>query len=165
MFDQAPINGSRPPAGETAARAVARNTGEFLHDLVILAELQIRLLLIDGQQSINGMLGLVIMLGAGIAVACATVPVLLIALALLLTEVAKFTPAQAAGTAAAVGFLVAGLLVICGWMGLRKAPKNAFERSEKEWKQNLRWIKDALQKSGSDPARRNGSRHAEYVNH
>jgi len=36
------------------------------------------------------------------------VPVLLIAFALLLTEVAKFTPAQAAGTAAAVGFFVRG---------------------------------------------------------
>lgn len=147
MSGQTTINGPQAPVGETAAHAVARNTGEFLHDLVTLSELQLQLLYIDGQEKVQSLLWPAMTLAVGLIVGCATLPVALIALAMTLTEVTSFSPAQSAGIATGVGLLLAALLVALGWWALQSPRGNAFERSTKEWRQNLRWIKDALQKS------------------
>jgi len=103
MSSQTSVSGVSAPVEETAARAVARNTGEFLHDLVTLAELQIRLLFIDGQEGAAKFVWPVVTIAVGLIVACAALPVGLIAFALMLTEMARFTPAQAAGISAAAG--------------------------------------------------------------
>jgi hypothetical protein len=147
MSGQTTLNGAKAPVEETAAHAVARNTGEFLHDLVTLGELQVQLLCIEGQEKLRSLLWPAITLVAGLVVAAASLPVALIALALTLTEVTTLSPAQSAGIAAGVGLLVAALFVVFGWWALNAPSGNAFERSGKEWRQNLRWIKDALQKS------------------
>jgi len=147
MSGQTTMNGAQAPVGETAAHAVARNTGEFLHDLVTLGELQLQLLSIEGQEKLRSLLWPTMTLIAGAVVGCATLPVALIALALTLTEVTTLSPAQSAGIAAGVGFVLAALFVGIGWWALKSPTGNAFERSGREWRQNLRWIKDALQKS------------------
>jgi len=147
------MNGAPAPVEETAARAVARNTGEFLHDLVTLIELQMRLLFIDGQEGMRGLLWPTVTLVTGLAVGVATLPVALIALALTLTEVTSLSPAQSAAIAAGTGLLIAALFAGFGWWSLRSPRGNAFERSGREWRQNLRWIKDALQKSVVDRSR------------
>ena len=164
MSGQASMNGTKTPVEETATRAVARNTGEFLHDLVTLAELQLRLVYVDGQEEVRNLLWPAMTVLAGVAVGCAALPVLLIALALTLTEVAHLSPAQAAGVAAGVGLLIAGILVGCGWWGLRFPRGKAFERSEREWRQNLRWIKDALQKSVVDRSSNSTGSPVRYTN-
>ena len=153
MSGQTTMNGSQAPADETAAHSVDRNTGEFLHDLVTLGELQLQLLFIEGQEKLRGLLWPVITLVAGLVVGSATLPVALIALALTLTELTSLSPAQSAGIAAGVGLLVAALFVGFGWWALKSPRGNAFERSGREWRQNLRWIKDALQKSVGDRSR------------
>jgi hypothetical protein len=147
MSGQTTMNGAQAPVEETAARAVARNTGEFLHDLVTLIELQMRLLFIDGQEGMRGLLWPTVTLVTGLAVGVATLPVALIALALTLTEVTALSPAQSTAIAAGIGLLIAALFVGFGWWSLKSPRGNAFERSGREWRQNLRWIKDALQKS------------------
>jgi len=147
MSGQTTLNGSRAPGEETAAHAVARSTGEFLHDLVTLGELQLQLLWIDGQDKLRNLLWPMIMLGVGAVIGCATIPVALIALAMTLTETTSLSPAQSAGIAAGVGLILAVLFAAIGWLALRSPRGDAFERSGKEWRQNLRWIKDALQKS------------------
>jgi len=147
MSGQTTMNGSHAPVEETAAHSVARNTGEFLQDLVTLGELQLQLLLIEGQEKLRGLLWPALILVAGLVVGCATLPVALIALALTLTEVTTLSPAQSAGIAVGVGLVLAALFLGIGWWALRSPTGNAFERSGREWRQNLRWIKDALQKS------------------
>jgi len=147
MSGQTTIKGPQAPVEETAAHSVARNTGEFLHDLVTLSELQLQLVYIDGQEKVRTLVWPAMTLALGVIVGCATLPVALIALAMTLTEVTSFSPAQSAGIAMGVGFVLAALLVGIGWFALKSPRGNAFERSAKEWRQNLRWIKDALQKS------------------
>jgi len=164
MSGQATLNGGKPMTEETPARAVARNTGEFLHDLVTLGELQLRLVFIDGQESARGLVWPIAMLVTGAGLALATMPVALIALAVTLTEVARFTPAQAAGIATLVGFVLALLVVGVGWWALKSPRPNAFDRSGREWRQNLKWIKDALQKSVSDRSRAQTGPNGRYSN-
>lgn len=153
MSGQTTVNGAKAPVEETAAHAVARNTGEFLHDLVTLGELQLQLLYIEGQEKLRSLLWPVMTLVAGVVVGVATLPVALIAIALTLTEVTTLSPAQSAGIAVGVGLLIAALFVAIGFSALKAPSGNAFERSGREWRQNLRWIKEALQKSVGKPAR------------
>jgi len=153
MSGQTSLNGTKAPAEETPAGAVARNTGEFLHDLVTLGELQFRLLVIDGREGIQGIIAPLVTLVIGLTLAVATVPVALLALAAMLVELYKFTPAQGAGIAAGVGAVLALLFVAFGYWSLRSPRGNAFERSTREWRQNLRWIKDAIQKTMTDRSR------------
>ncbi len=152
MSNQATMSGANAHEGETPARSVARNTGEFLHDLVTLGELQLRLLMLDGQEGLQRFIWPVVGIFAGLACGFAALPVLLIAFSLMLTELWQFTPAQAAGIAAGAGLLIGLLLIGGGWLGWRAVRGGMFERSEREWKQNVRWIKDALQRSGGDPS-------------
>ena len=153
MSSQTSVSGVSAPVEETAARAVARNTGEFLHDLVTLAELQIRLLFIDGQEGAAKFVWPVVTIAVGLIVACAALPVGLIAFALMLTEMARFTPAQAAGISAAAGLALGAVVAGIGYLALRSPKSAPFERSSREWRQNMRWIKDALQKSVREPSR------------
>jgi hypothetical protein len=158
MSNQATMNGARANSSESAAGAVARSTGEFLHDLVTLGELQLRLLAVDGQEGLTRFLWPVAVILSGLALILAALPVLLIALALTLTELWQFTPAQAAGIAAGASLLVSLLLMAIGYGGWRAASGGMFDRSQREWKQNVRWIKDALQRSGGHrPANRTPS--------
>jgi len=113
----------------------------------------VQLLCIEGQERLQSLLWPTITLVAGLAVGGATLPVALIALALTLTEVTSLSPAQSAAIAAGTGLLIAVLVVGLGWRSLKSPRGNAFERSGKEWRQNLRWIKDALQKSVRDRSR------------
>jgi len=147
MSGQTTLNGPQGPVEETAAHSVARNTGEFLQDLVTLGELQLQLLMIEGQAKLQSLIWPVVVLVAGVIFGCATLPGALIALALTLTEVTSLSPGQSAWIAVGVGLLLAALLAGIGWWALKSPSGNAFERSAKEWKQNLRWIKDSLQKS------------------
>jgi uncharacterized membrane protein YqjE len=148
MSNQATMNGARANSSESAAGSVARSTGEFLHDLVTLGELQLRLVAVDGQEGLKRFLRPGAAILSGLALGLASLPVLLIALAIALMEIWKYTPAQAAGIAAGAGLLTGLLLIAVGYWGWRAASGGIFDRSQREWKQNVRWIKDALQRSG-----------------
>lgn len=146
MVDQAQqINGR---ASETPPRAVARSAGELIHDLVTLAELQGRLALIDARDGVSRLSMAVAMLGAGVLVVGGCIPIALAALALVLVETTTLTNAQAFGIALLVGLLIAALLAGIGYWYLRSGG-NVFERSQAEWRQNLRWAKDALKANRS----------------
>jgi hypothetical protein len=84
--------------------------------------------------------------------------------ALTLTEVGQFTPAQSAGIATGIGFLIALICIGVGWWSLRSPRPNAFARSRKEWQQNLKWIKDALQRSVGNRSRDHHGPQGRYAN-
>lgn len=154
MADQATLNMKSPMAEETPARAVARNTGEFLHDLVTLAELQTRLLIVDGQEGVRNLTLAALAMAGGLAVALAVLPVLLIALGLTLVELAGLSPAVAMAIAGLVGIFAAGALVLAGCLAWRRQCRGTFDRSVREWKQTSRWIKEALKGARGDASRK-----------
>jgi len=145
MVDQAQVNGAAKVEG--APRAVARSTGELLQDLVTLAELQVRLLVIDVLDGARRWLWPVGLLLVALAMALACLPVAFITLALTLVETTKLTLAQAFGVALLSGVVLTALVGGMGWAFFRQR-SDLFERSRAEWRQNVKWTKQALRRLG-----------------
>jgi len=131
---------------ETAPRALARDVGEFAHDVLTLAELQARLFIADVQECGQRVLvpGLVLLCGVALGLAC--FPIALAALALLLIQV--FETSYAAGflMAVVVGAVLSALLCVIGWFQFRER-MTFLRRSQQELVRNLLWIKKVLVRS------------------
>ena len=131
---------------QTAPKALARDVGEFAHDVLTLAELQAQLFVTDLQECSQRALvpGLVLICGAALGLAC--FPVALAALALLFIQV--FETSYAAGflLAAIVGAISSALLCVIGWFLVRKRLA-VLRRSQQELVRNLRWIKKVLERN------------------
>ncbi len=138
---------------ENAPRALARDVGEFTHDLVILAELQAQLFVADVKECRNRAFvpGVILLCGGAMGLAC--FPIALTALALLLIQV--FETSYAAGflIAAVVGAVASALVCVIGWFQLRDRVA-VLRRSQQELIRNLHWIKNVLKRSRM--TRRNG---------
>ena len=103
MVDQAdvkPTNGHDGGRSELPPRAVARSTGEFLHDVTTLAELQGKLLVVDCKQGLSKLVVPMTLLVLGIVIALGCVPIALAALAITLVQAADFSLASAMWTEA-----------------------------------------------------------------
>jgi hypothetical protein len=125
-----------------SSRGVFGNAAEFVHDLMTLTELQVKLLVLDMKEgSRHAMLPLALILFGGcLALGC--FPVLLAALGFGLV---------AAGLSYWLSFLIAGIvgLAISGgaaYGGFRLLKKQAavLRRSQAEFDRNVRWVKSAL---------------------
>ena len=131
---------------ETAPKALARDVGEFAHDVLTLAELQAQLLVADLRAYSQRVLvpGLILLGGVALALAC--FPIALAALALLVTQI--FETSYAAGflIAAMVGTAFSALLCVTGWFQARKQMA-VLQRSQQELVRNLRWIKKVLERN------------------
>ena len=155
MVDQAQVNGAAKV--EAAPRAVARNTGELLQDLVTLAELQARLLVLDVRDGAQRLLWPVGLLLVGTAIAVACLPVAFITVALALVETTKLTLAQAFGVSLLSGMVLTTLIAGLGWALFRRRP-DLLERSRAEWQQNVKWTKHALRRLGKITSRPTGDK-------
>ena len=119
--------------------------GELTHDIVSLAELQFELFRNDCRKGLKGLLiPVALLLVAGI-VAIGTVPMALILMAELLTQVAGLSRAAAFSIAALSGFIVAVALGVAGWSYTRGVGR-VFKRSREEWTRNMTWIKHTLKR-------------------
>lgn len=141
MVDQTQMNGA--PAAEGPPRAVARNTAEFMSDVLMLAELQGRLLVVDVESGIKRILPLAAIAMAGLVIGCSCVPIALAAVALALVEYAQFTPPQAFALALLGGALLSFALSATAFWKIR-AGLGLLDRSQSEWKQNVEWLKSVL---------------------
>lgn len=144
MVDQTQVDGA-PRAAEAPPRAVARNTAELFSDVLTLAELQGKLLLVDLESSIWRIVPPAISLLAGVVLAGSCVPIALATAALALVEYVRFTPAQGFALSLLGGSLVSLALLGAAVWQLR-AGMRFFERSQIEWKHNLRWLKSMLKR-------------------
>jgi len=149
MVDQA---GVRPSNGrndngrsELPPRAVARSTGEFLHDVTTLAELQGKLLLVDCKQGLSKLVMPIVLLVLGVVIALGCVPIALAALAITLVEVAEFSLAAAMGIALAVGVVLAVGFGLAGYFWIRSGLW-FLDRSYYEWQRNVAWAKDMMRR-------------------
>jgi hypothetical protein len=143
----------KPTNGHTELppRAVARDAVEFLHDVTILAELQGKLLIVDCQQGIHKVVLPTGVLIAGIVLALSCVPVAMAALTLTLMETTSLSPAQSCGTTLlASGVLAAAVIATAIWR-LRHG-LGLFDRSYREWRQNVQWTRFMLKQLGTKPA-------------
>ena len=141
MPDQTKIearNGS--PAG------LARDVGEFAHDVLTLAELQAQLFAADVQECGRRVLVPALVLAAGVSLGWACFPIALAALALVLVEVFQSSSAVAFVTTALVGGMVSALCCAIGWSQIRRRVA-VLRRSQQELVRNLRWIKKVLERS------------------
>lgn len=131
---------------QTTTKVLARDVGEFVHDVFTLAELQAELFVADMQECGQRILvpGLVLLWGVALGLAC--FPIALAALALLLIQVFETSLAAGFLMAVLVGAVVSTLLCVVGWFQFR-ARLAVLRRSQQELVRNLRWIKKVLVRS------------------
>jgi uncharacterized membrane protein YqjE len=131
---------------QTVSKGLARDVGEFAHDVLTLAELQGQLFVADVQQCSQRVLvpGLVLLGGLALGLAC--FPVALAALALLVIQIFETSYAAAFLIAALVGAVLSALVCVIGWFQVRERVA-VLGRSQRELVRNLRWIKKVLQRS------------------
>jgi Putative Actinobacterial Holin-X, holin superfamily III len=134
-------NGSNP----APPNGVAKDMGELTHDIVSLAELQFELFRNDCREGLKGLLIPVALLLVAGVVALGTVPIALLLMAELLTQVAGLSRASALSIAALSGLLMALALGVVGWSYIRGVGR-VFERSREELTRNMTWIKHALKR-------------------
>lgn len=160
MVDQKKLNGASPYArgadiddGESVSPsgALANGSAEFLHDLVTLAELQFQLVTIDARQGFTSLIAPIGGLLGGIVLALGCVPIALATIALVLTEETGLSPARSFALVVGVGGLLSLLMTVtCYW--LLKRCLQMFSRSQREWRQNIRWFKETLRRVRQRPA-------------
>jgi len=150
MVDQAKVeNGS--VAAESPPGAVARNTAELMSDVLTLAELQGKLLVLDVESGVWKIVPLAVTLLAGVVLAVSCLPIALATVALALDEYTELSLVQAFAFSL-LGGVVLSLLLIAIAIWQFKAGLRLLERSQHEWKQNIRWIKNTLQRMGRSGA-------------
>ena len=132
---------------ESPPRAVARNTAELMSDVVTLAELQGRLLLIDVESGVWKIIPFVITLTAGVILAICCVPIAMATIALGLIHYGGLLPPVAFAYTLLGGAILSLVLVAAAFWQYKRGMR-LLERSQNEWKQNMRWIKNTLQRMG-----------------
>jgi hypothetical protein len=145
MVDQAKVT---PSQSDSPSRAFARNSAEFVHDVITLGELQLSLLKLDVSQVAARMVvpAAALLVGAVIVLSC--MPILLAAVALGLVQWLDWTLPQAFFFAMGCGLIVGGAACMYGVFALRRSI-SVLERSRHELVQNVGWIKQVLKRLGA----------------
>lgn len=123
-------------------RGIFGNAAEFVHDLVTLSELQVKLLVVDlreGSRHALLPLGLIVLAGC---LALGVFPILLAALALGLAA-AGLSYWLSFLLAALIGVIISGATGYGGYVLLKKQAK-VLRRSQEEFERNVHWVKSAL---------------------
>jgi hypothetical protein len=129
------------------------NIADFGNDIATLAELQAKLTALDARDCAARAATPVIILGAGVALALGSLPVILIGLADVIAANTKLSSGTAQLIVGLVALVVAG---VGGYFGLKGTIRSldSFRRSREELIRNLSWIRTVLVYSG-----RSGGRH------
>ena len=145
MGHQTKVN-ERNGSPQTVPKTLARNVGEFAHDVFILAKLQARLFATDLQECSRRALLPGLLLVGGVALGLFCIPFALVALALLLIQVFETSYATGFLLATLVGAMLSTLLCVSGWFLVRER-LTVLRRSQEELVRNLRWIKKVLERN------------------
>jgi hypothetical protein len=129
--------------GYSAGRAARRNLAGLAHDVTTMAELQVRLTLLDAQQASRRAIYWLAVAIVGGLIVLSCFPVAMIGIAALLVQTTGLSPAAAhlltGGVFAVLGVLA---LFIAGRQILRSLA--VFRRSQNEFISNLEWFKGVL---------------------
>jgi hypothetical protein len=150
MADQASVsrnNGSNNRAASPLT--VVGNIADFGNDIATLAELT----LLDAKDAMAKATTPLIVLGAGVALALASLPVILNGLADLIAASAKISYGTSQLIVGLVALGLAGGAGLFGWKG-STASLTSFRRSSEELTRNISWIRTVLVYSGRGGGRR-----------
>ena len=150
MDHQTQMNGNG--AGEPPVRGVARSAAEIWHHILLLGELQLRLLNVELAEGIRLAKAGWVMLAAGLVVTLVTLPVLLVSAALVLVEQTRMTPAEAFSLVAGTALLIAAVLIGGGLLQLRNSSWG-LPLSRLEWTANWRWLKETVRQARASRSR------------
>ena len=145
MGHQTKVN-ERNGSPQTAPKTLARDVGEFAHDVFALAELQTQLFVTDLRECGRRALVPSLLLVGGVTLGLSCIPFALAALALLLIQVFETSYATGFLLATIVGAILSSLLCVSGWFLVRQR-LTVLRRSQAELVHNLRWIKKVLERN------------------
>ena len=123
-------------------QTVARNIGDFAHDVLILGELQMELFKVDTNDCLARLVKPVGLLAAAAICSLGCVPIALMTVAFGLAA-AGLSTWLAFLLATACGLLFAAILGVIGWRLLRQSPVD-FTRSKNEFASNFQWVKQVV---------------------
>jgi len=145
---QVTLNGVDEPSG----RRVVRNAAELWHHVMLLGELQGRLLTVELGEAYRKARTGALFTVVGALLLLASFPVVLAAVALTVVETTHLTLAQAFGIVAGIALVLSLILVAGGWLYLRSQTLGV-PRSRGEWSLNWHWLKETLRRERASPAR------------
>ena len=125
------------------AAAMTRSVGGFAHDITTLAELQVQLFRADLKEVFQQLTWPLVMMLAGVVLAFASLPVVLLGIAYTLIQRAGTEPDIALLVTAAGAVVIAATASLFGWFKLRRS-FSSLERSRDELARNVSWIKSVL---------------------
>lgn len=134
--------------GEPPSKTMARNMADLGHDVTQLAELQARLFAADCQDAARHAAIPSAALTLSLLMVLSCVPITLMGIAWLISELAGLPVFAGFLITAAAGVIFSGVLAAVAWYRLRDSLRT-FRRSREEFNQNLRWIKMVLRHSGT----------------
>ena len=138
-------NGRSHAATKTPASNMGGGVAGLLHDLMTLAELQVKLFSVDAKDATGRMIIPIGLIAAGAILALTALPLALIAIAQVLRYQADWPPAVATLVALLIGLVIAGILAFVGYLLLRRSLR-PMERSREELQRNINWLKGAVQR-------------------
>jgi hypothetical protein len=144
----------RSMAGETdpADQGVVSNVAGFGENLLTLAELQTRLTSVEIRQNLESIKSGGAIFVAGVVLGVATIPVLMVGVAELLTSDFGMKRAYALLSVAGLFFAVAGACMGVARSWLVRNPIG-FPLASEEFARNLNWLRTILRHSGRWPLR------------
>ncbi len=147
MSNQETINRAALKTGAPEKR-IQRNVSAFLHNIIELFELQVKLLTVDLRDASNSLKIPAILLVFGLCLFLGMIPVLLAGLGILLHQQAEWNLGTSLVGVAIVATLIASGLCYAG-LKLSMAGISLLQRSQEELKENVAWIKSALVETNS----------------
>ncbi len=146
MANQAAMSGVQGNGAEPT-RTMANNMSGFASDIATLAELQTKLLVTDLKESAERLVWPVVLAAVGVSFVFSCFPILLVALAYLFVEAGGMYRGWAFLLSGVLGLVLGGAILVPAWLLLRGSFRS-LERTRKELSENIRWVKQALQRSG-----------------
>jgi hypothetical protein len=153
MADQASVSRHSGSNNHASPLTVVGNIADFGNDIATLAELQAKLTLLDAKDAAAKASMPLISLGAGLGLAVASLPVILIGLAGLIAASTKLSSGVSQLIVGLVALAIAGVAALIGWKGSMRS-LTSFRRSSEELTRNLSWIRTVLVHSGRSGGKR-----------
>lgn len=150
-----PANGA-PAKPATTMETVTHHASSLAHDLITLAELQVKLLFIDFREAVSRSAASAVALSAMLALILSALSVFLLGIGEVLVEYADWNRSWSLLTVGGVAVLVAAAF---GWICFKRIQKVAtvLSRSHQELQANLEFVKSLVEGQMLTPPPRQSS--------
>jgi hypothetical protein len=138
--------------GRPKPPSLGKGLSELAHDFAAMSDLQMKLFSVDARTAYDRSRGPALALAIGLVLIVGAAPVLLLGAAYGLAEALAW-PNWASCAVVAVAAIAVGLLTT--WLAFRglAACGRTFERSRREFRENVKWIQRAIRTHGRFEAR------------